>query len=155
VLFSCRIELRELRVQGLQLILHFAKVGEDTHALGKHRASSERESVLWQIALADAFGVTNRPVIERLHPVEDLEQRRFASPIASDNTGALFGSDQPVAVLEEKFVAESFSGALELDHADESLVRFYCGRFCEIHGVFRVVVKVMNLPEEWIVFLAS
>ncbi len=51
------IELAELVVQRFELLLHFAKVGEDAHAFGEDGAAGEREAVLRKIALGDALGL--------------------------------------------------------------------------------------------------
>jgi len=47
-------------------------------------------------------------IVERLHPAQDLEQRRFAGAVRADQPGAFFGRDQPVAPFEQKLVAEAF-----------------------------------------------
>ena len=80
----------------------------------KTRAAGERQSVLRQIALRDALGEADGAVIERLHAAQDLEQRGFAGAVAADQAGALLGRDQPVAIFEEKFVAETFPGAVRV-----------------------------------------
>ncbi len=50
-------------------------------------------------------------------PAEDLQQRRFARAVAADQASALVRRDQPVSVFKEEFLAESFAGGGELQHA--------------------------------------
>ena len=110
------VELAETVVERLQLLLHFMKIGEHAHAFGENRAAGKRQAILRKIALRDAFLRGHRAVVERLHPAQNLQQRRLARAVSADQTRALFRRDEPVAILEEKFVAETFSGAGQLDH---------------------------------------
>ena len=49
-------------------------------------------------------------------PRDDFEQRGFAGAIAADQPDAVLGRDQPVEIIEQKFVSESFAGRGELQH---------------------------------------
>ena len=106
-------------MQRFELLLHFVQVGEDAHAFGENGAAGKREAVLRQIALRDALGMADGAVVERLHAAQNFQQRGFAGAVRADQAGALLGRDQPVAIFEQKFVAETFSGALELDHLQD------------------------------------
>ena len=115
-------------MQRFHLLLHLAQVLEHAHAFGEDGAAGERQAVLRQIALADAFGKGDVAVIERFHAAQDLEQRGLAGAVGADQARALLGRDQPVAVFEQEFVAETLAGALQLNHliAEESRD---CGRY--------------------------
>ncbi len=110
------VELSQTLVQGFEFALHVAQVVEDGHAFGEDGAAGEREAVLREVTETDTLGKSDGAVIEAFQAAEDLQQRRFTGAVGADQAGAFLGGDQPIAVVEQKFGAESFSGALKLNH---------------------------------------
>ena len=117
------IQFGETVMEGFELLFHFMEVGEDAHAFGENGAAGEGEAVLRKIALGDALGDADLAVVEGFEAAEDFEERGFTGTVGAYQAGAFFGRNQPVALFEEKFVAETFAGALELDH-------LFTGRRC-------------------------
>ena len=85
ILSARRIEIGHAVRQRLHLLLHLAQAVEHRHALGEHAPSGQRQPILRQIPRRDPLRPVNRPVVERFHPAQDLEQRRFARPVAPTN----------------------------------------------------------------------
>ena len=49
-------------------------------------------------------------------PPRTFIKRGFPGPVAADQANVVVAGNEPVDVFEEKFVAETFSGARKLDH---------------------------------------
>src|SRR5580700_4923371 len=84
------------------------------HSANTVRPESERPSC------GRSLGDDERAVVEGVEACENLHQRGFAGAVRAHQADAVVGRDQPVGVFKKKFVAETFSGAGELNHGLES-----------------------------------
>ena len=116
------VEFRHAVRERFEFRFHGAQVVEDRHALGEDAAAGEREAVLRKISGGRAFGDDEAAVVEGVHAGEDLHERGLAGAVAADQADAVAGRDEPVRVFEEEFVAETFSGAGELNHISFKIV---------------------------------
>src|ERR1700728_4059992 len=94
--------------------------GEHRHAFRKDGAAGKREAVLRKISRGRPLGDDERAVVERVQAGENLHQRGLASAVRAHEPNAVVGRDEPVGVFKKKFVAETFSGAGELNHGLDS-----------------------------------
>ena len=113
------VEFRHAVSKRFHFGFHGAKFVEHRHAFVENAAAGERESVLGQISGGGAFSEGERAVVEGVHAGEDFHERGFAGAVAADQADAVAGRDQPLRVFEEQFVAETFSGAGQLNHGLE------------------------------------
>jgi len=114
------IELRDFMSELFQFPLDGVQSGEHRHAFGKHSAAGKREAILREISCGRSLGDDERAVVEGVEACENLHQRGFAGAVRAHQSDAVVGRDQPVGVFKKKFVAETFSGAGELNHGLES-----------------------------------
>src|SRR5271168_2022873 len=106
--------------EGFEFPLDRVQSSEHRHALGKYGAARKREAILRQISCSGALGDDQRAVVERVQAGENLHQRGFARAVRTHQADAVVGRDKPVSVFKKKFVAETFSGAGELNHGLDS-----------------------------------
>src|ERR1035438_9923103 len=116
------IQLRHAAGEVFHFDLHQAQVFKHSHAFSENGASGERKTVLRQVARADALHGYYGAVVERLKTSKNLQQRRFAGAVSTDNTSAFLRVDKPIEIFEKDFGAEAFPGSGKLNHA--SLARF-------------------------------
>jgi len=116
------VEFCDAMHQGFEFLLHRAQLIEYRHALGKNRAPGKRKAILRQISCSGAFGDGERAVVQRVQSGEYLHQCRLAGAVRAHQANAVVGRDQPVSILEKEFVAETFSGARQLDHGSGFIV---------------------------------
>ena len=116
VFLARRIHVGHAMRQRLQLFFHRLQTGENRHAFVEHRAALQRQAVLRKVARRDSLRSGERAVVQAIHPGQDLQHRGFSGAVGAHQTHAVLGVDQPVEVLKEKFMAETFSGSSELQH---------------------------------------
>ena len=94
------IQFRQLPGQPLDLPLHLVEFVENRQALLEDRSPRELQSLLRQIADADAARLLECAVVQSLQPGQNLHQRGFAGAVGAHQRGLLLVSDQPVGLKE-------------------------------------------------------
>src|ERR1700722_10582974 len=110
------VEFGKTVQQRFEFLLHRPQVFEDRHALGEYGSSRKREPVLWKIASGGALGHDERTVVEGVDPGQHFHQRGLAGAVRAHQSDAITWRDEPIGIFEEKLMAETFSGARELNH---------------------------------------
>ncbi len=101
VLGAGRIDLAHAPGQRFQFALHGVHVVKDRETFGEDRASAQVQSVLRQVAGADALAARDVAVIERLDLGQHLEQGGFPRAVGAHQSDPVLRGDQPVQVFEK------------------------------------------------------
>ena len=130
--------------QLFHLHFHLLERSENRHAFGEYAASGERQTVLRQVAGADAARDAQPAVIERLHARQHFEQRGFAAAVRAHQTRTVLGRDHPVEIFKQQLGAEALAGAGKLNHL--SLVSRFFADSDDIEGSIRELYNKRPRP---------
>ncbi len=130
VLRAFVVQFRQLRGQPLDFALHLVQLVEDGEAFLEHRAAGKLQSLLRQVADADAARLLEGAVVQRFQSGEHLHQRGFTRAVGAHQRGLFVVADEPVGLKKQHPRAEPLAGILERKHeslfSQRPLARLCC-----------------------------
>ncbi len=118
VLGAFVVEFGHLRQPAARSRAPFRAISSKTvrHSSKTVRPASS-QPLLRQVADADAAGLLERAVVQRLESGEHLHQRGFAGAVGAHERGFFVVADEPVGLKKQHARAEPLSGILEREHS--------------------------------------
>ena len=110
------VQLSQLRGQPLDFALHLVQLVEDGEAFLEYRAAGKLQSLLRQIADADAARLLEGAVVQRLQPGQHLHQRGFSRAVRAHQRSLLVVADEPVGLKKQHARPEPLAGIFERKH---------------------------------------